>query len=514
MANTININLGGTLFQIEEDAYMILRDYIQKINNRFRNTDGGPETVEDIESRIAEIFRSRKGSAGIITKETVEYMVSVIGKPEDMYTGDEETRIINSNITKRLYRNPDNKVIAGVSGGLGAYLNTDPVLFRILFILLLLFFGTGFFIYLILWISVPVADTDSKKKEMHGSAYYERRNTINQSGESNNGISEIIRAIGKVFFIIFRTFLIVIGTFFVLFGFISIVAIVMVFVFKYPGTFVIDGVDYTINYFPEILNYIFSPESAKWIVVLLSIVIIMPLIAFIYWGVRMIFWYKAKDRVVNLVALVIWIMSLTALSIMVFNEGIGFAETSSVREVRSFQQKGNTLYIKAGKRINDLQYERKFVFSEEDYSVLIVDSSRNIFINPTRYWFHESEDNLTSIEVRKQSQGKTKHDARTNAESIIYNYEINGDTLYLDEYFKIPSDRKWAGGFVSIDINLPENTRLKFDNSTVKTIINNLHSHDFYEFDEHYEFNESEFNVDHKEDSWIIRDGLLSPFEN
>ena len=68
MDKTININIAGTLFQIDEEAYRILRDYLQAINNRFRNVQGGHETVEDIESRIAEIFQSQKGLAGTISE--------------------------------------------------------------------------------------------------------------------------------------------------------------------------------------------------------------------------------------------------------------------------------------------------------------------------------------------------------------------------------------------------------------------------------------------------------------
>jgi hypothetical protein len=59
MDKTININLGGTLFKIDEEAFRILRDYLQAINSRFANVKGGHETIEDIESRIAEIFQSQ-----------------------------------------------------------------------------------------------------------------------------------------------------------------------------------------------------------------------------------------------------------------------------------------------------------------------------------------------------------------------------------------------------------------------------------------------------------------------
>ena len=87
MDKTININLGGTLFQIDEEAFRKLRDYLQAINNRLGNLPGGHETIEDIESRIAEIFNSQKGLAGVITIENVDAMISIIGKPEDFEHG-------------------------------------------------------------------------------------------------------------------------------------------------------------------------------------------------------------------------------------------------------------------------------------------------------------------------------------------------------------------------------------------------------------------------------------------
>ena len=90
MDKTININIAGILFQIDEDAYGILRDYIQAINSRFKNVPGGVETVGDIESRIAEIFESQKGTAGTISMNNVEAMISIIGKPEDFDNIDTE----------------------------------------------------------------------------------------------------------------------------------------------------------------------------------------------------------------------------------------------------------------------------------------------------------------------------------------------------------------------------------------------------------------------------------------
>ncbi|MGE5419779.1 MAG: PspC domain-containing protein, partial [Chloroflexota bacterium] len=197
MDKTININLGGSLFQVDEEAFKVLRDYIQAINNRFRNVPDGPETIEDLESRIAEIFRSQKGLAGVITRQNVESMISIIGKPEDFETGSpSEEPSTGGSMPKRLYRNPNDAVISGVCGGLGAYLNTDPVLFRILFILFALMGGAGVLIYLVFWIAVPSAYTDMQKKEMYGKSYFVHHNQGGApANSSSSGFNEIIRGI-------------------------------------------------------------------------------------------------------------------------------------------------------------------------------------------------------------------------------------------------------------------------------------------------------------------------------
>src|SRR5512136_1988099 len=173
MDKTININISGALFQVDEEAFRILRDYLQAIDNRFRNVQGGHETIEDIESRIAEIFQSQKGLAAVITRDNVEAMISIIGKPEDFDLNEPETEApIYASRKRRMYRNPEDTIIGGVCGGIGANLNTDPVLFRILFVLFTVFFGVGFLVYIVLWIALPLASSDSKKKEMYGNDYH------------------------------------------------------------------------------------------------------------------------------------------------------------------------------------------------------------------------------------------------------------------------------------------------------------------------------------------------------
>lgn len=481
MDKTININLGGSLFQVDEEAFYVLRDYIQAINNRLRNVPGGSESIEDIESRIAEIFHAQKGLAGVITKQNVEFMISTIGKPGDFDVADaEETQFTENTSSKRLYRDPDNMVISGVCGGIGAYLNIDPVLFRILFVIATLFGGAGILIYAVFWIAVPRADNEAKKREMHGNSYYTRRNPDgtasyrDSTSRLNNGVNEVVGAIGKVFYIIFRIFLVIIGTILLVTGFLFILSYLMVFVFRIPESFTHHGLDFSFNYLPDMLPYIFSASAAPWIWGLASIVFLLPMAALIYWGVRMIFWFSVRDAIFNVVMLLVWVISLASLSILLFNEGVSFAETSTSATRNILSQSSDTLYIVSGRKADDISFEKEFMAIDEDYAFFMVDSSRNIYLTP-RLKFGLSEENGTEIEVRKRSSGKTRREANKNSERILYNYEVNGDTLRLDEYFTIPTGKKWTGDFVTVNISLPENTVIYLDRPSAGLLGKHIH---------------------------------------
>lgn len=497
MDKTIKINIAGTLFQIDDEAFRILKDYLQSVNNRFKNVQGGHETIEDIESRIAEIFQSQGGSAGVITKENVESMISVIGKPEDFDHGDTEPEPpVYTSQRKRMYRNPDDSIISGVCGGIGAYLNTDPVLFRILFVLFTVF-GVGLFVYIVLWIALPSADTDSRKRELYGNAYYSARTHYRQHDGSTvtgtplyntgyynssvigNAFNEVFRAIGRICFIILRIFLIITGVILVLTGFLFILAFVMVFIFKYPGTVSPEAFNMNLNCFPEFLNYIVNPATAHWVIALTTIAFILPMIALIYWGVKMILWFKAKDGLYMLAGFVFWVLTLATLAIILFSEGISFSKSGSITSAYALSESIDTLYVMTDNKAADLRIEKEFSLPENEYHLFFVDSTKRIYIKP-KLRLSVSEDNIPKVEIQKCSSGTTESDAIKKSELLIYNYRISRDTLYIDEYFTIPSGSKWSADYVTVNLILPEKTVLSFDSSslglfkksTEKTIVN------------------------------------------
>src|SRR5690606_34167516 len=145
MNKTVTVNIGGMVFHIEELAYDKLKNYLQTIRSHFSVSDGRDEIIEDIESRIAEILLQILGkSRQVVTSEDVDQVMSVMGKPEDFAGADDaagstsqttgDATVTEATIKRRLYRDPDERVIAGVCSGMGHYFGIDAVWLRILFI--------------------------------------------------------------------------------------------------------------------------------------------------------------------------------------------------------------------------------------------------------------------------------------------------------------------------------------------------------------------------------------------
>lgn len=480
MDKTIKINLGGSLFQIDEEAYKILHRYLKDIDDRLKNTQGGAETIEDLELRIAEIFNSQGVASAVISKENVEAMMAIIGKPEDFDTGEEPVSDSRARQrpadSKKLYRNPDDMILSGVCGGLAPFLNIDAVWIRLAFIIFTFFFFIGALVYIALWIALPKATSDARKREMYGrndfrsylaSPPYSATSgtTANEAVSSaGHAINEIFRAVGKVFFIILRIFLIITGVVFVVGGFTALVAYIMVFFLKYPGYFSTGAVGTKLFYLPDFLSYIVNPAIAPWMIFLLSVIIILPLLAFIYWGVKMIFWFRARDGIISLAGLVIWVISLAAFSILLFNEGVGFAEMSGSVSEEEIVKAPRDLYISAGKTVENLKFDKDITFDRE-YTVFLNDANKEIHIT-SELDVNPANDESMSIELKKRATGRSRSDASRKAQEIIYNYSVSGDTIKIDEYFTIPAGSKWSVNEVKLELYIPVGTTLHFDKTT------------------------------------------------
>jgi phage shock protein C len=166
MKKNFSVNIGSRLFNIDDDAFERLSNYLGRLRAFFATTEGGDEIMTDIEMRIAELLEQKKANGtAIISLQQVEEVITDMGEPDQLSGSQAEpTRVRTKG---KLYRDPDNRQIGGVCAGIGAWFGIDPLWVRIGFALLTLLYGTGAIIYLVLWIILPEAGTTSEKLEMH-----------------------------------------------------------------------------------------------------------------------------------------------------------------------------------------------------------------------------------------------------------------------------------------------------------------------------------------------------------
>jgi len=174
MKQVININFQGRVVPIEVTAFELLKNYTESLNRHFANEEGKEEIINDIESRIGELFQERitKG-ATCVTDDDVKAIIKSMGNPEDFEAMDEPQAASSTSAgsqqqstgstapagNRRLFRNENDKVLGGVCSGLANYFNIDVVIVRIIFVILL-FSGVGFLTYIIMWIAVPSSATE------------------------------------------------------------------------------------------------------------------------------------------------------------------------------------------------------------------------------------------------------------------------------------------------------------------------------------------------------------------
>lgn len=171
MKITVSINLGGYSFNIDEDAYAELKRYLKNLDLHFAGEESSSEILSDIETRMAELFRTKITTyKQVINIDDVNQAISVLGTPEDISDNDGPSARdkFASPGYHRMYRDPDHRIIGGVCSGMAAYWDLDPVLVRIIFIILVIAGGVGALVYLILYIVIPEAKTTAQKIEMKG----------------------------------------------------------------------------------------------------------------------------------------------------------------------------------------------------------------------------------------------------------------------------------------------------------------------------------------------------------
>jgi phage shock protein PspC (stress-responsive transcriptional regulator) len=512
MNKTININLGGLVFHIDEDAYQKLTNYIEAIKRSLSKNSGQEEIIKDIEIRIGELISEKHTSdKQVISLGEVEEIISIMGQPEDYrIEGDEpikdEPIYTNSKITKKLYRDEENAAIGGVLAGLGHYFGVDKAILRVILLIMVFAWGTGFVAYIILWIAMPAAKTTSEKLEMRGepvtisniekkvreeiesltgkikSTDFEgvKKDLKSNGNKIKDAFSEILGSIINILAKVVGALMIV-----------ASVAILIVFLIGVLAFGTSNFENFPFHSFIELGNFTDYPVWFFGLMFYLAVSI--PSIFVLLLGIKIISpSSKSIGSISKYVLLGIWIIAIGILISIGVKQASEYAYDGRVYEKQTINlNPKDTLYIKF--KNND--YYSKDINDYVEFNVTKDSLNQDVvYSNSISFQIEKTDELLPYVKINKEAKGFSFEDANSRAGKIKYGFKITGNQLILDNYLITELKDKYRDQKVEIKLYLPKGTLFRV-NSSVK----NFDYSDNSFFNLHTSSDEYIYNVDNSQ---------------
>ncbi|TAD86575.1 MAG: PspC domain-containing protein [Bacteroidetes bacterium] len=588
MKKVININFQGRVIPIEETACDLLQNYTNSLRNYFANEEGKDEIINDIENRIAELFSEmlKKGTA-CITDADVQRVIQSMGRPEDFDDADNNTggqqqksssgsaqaeasyASNTSGARKRLYRDDEDRLLGGVASGLANYLNLDPAIIRIIFALLVILGGSGFVIYIILWVVLPSrslqtnirkrlyrdaddaviagvagglakyfdispaipriifaapfifgiitsigrnlfdqgfvvvggsgggtfilayiilwlvlpeAKTTAEKLEMKGEKVdlNSIRNTVMEDLQGMKGRAEKVgeelkvgaerfseeakaaweskgkpfvaetaqaarrnsRGLGNAIALLVKAFIFFIGAAIALALFVGLISIL--------GT----GVG-----FMPLKDFLLESRTQQflaWGTILLFVAV--PVVAFIVWLIRRFMRVKSGNKIIGFSFGALWTVGWVFVTFFVASISRSFSSQVGKREdVAMLQPNTNKLLVKVSDKFVT-HYDGWFELD----GVLSADAD-SLYLNTVRVNVVKSSDNFYRVHLVKMSKGSNRSSAEMRANKISFPVDISNGVLTIPDAFSVGKSEKWRNQKVLIIIEVPVGKQIRLD---------------------------------------------------
>ncbi|MCI2081864.1 MAG: PspC domain-containing protein [Bacteroidales bacterium] len=324
------VSIGNYAFTLEQEAFEKIKKYLDDLSTFYSSSQSGSEIMDGIEERMAELLLEKLGNDCIVTSGMADSVISVLGDPEQI-ENESSTDTNDANrkyyAPRRLYRNPGNKIIAGVCSGIGEYCHCDPIIFRLAFalstVLLFAFLHLNgiwpwipAILYILLWICVPEARTVRQRCEMRGEkgTVDEIKYKVENEGCHPEPKVHNTNNFWKVFW---RIIAIIVGIIFFIIGISGIAALIVALfgldIFKWisvgnmdPGF--ITGFYNTFPLMGNIPGLLFK--------IPLFIVLFMPFVALLYAGLQIIFRFRTPSWRPGLIMLILWGAALIMLIVV------------------------------------------------------------------------------------------------------------------------------------------------------------------------------------------------------
>ncbi len=481
MNKTININLGGFFFHIDEKAFKKLKNYLDAIEVSLNGTpQEKKEILADIETRISELLSEKlKDERQVVNEIDINDIIIIMGQPED-YADSEETFTSEQKSTssKKLFRDGDNTILGGVSAGMGHYLGTDKTIIRVLFVLFTIFGGFGIPLYLILWALVPEAKTTAEKLEMQGKAVTietiekkikaefenvsEKFKNVNYN-KTTSQLQKVVTFLGKIFSLAFTVLGKFIGALLILIA--TLTLLFILFNSFFFETYTLLGSEL----FPD---FFYGSILPNWLITTVFFISIgIPFIILLLLGFQLVSnQVKSFSKPASLTLLGIWIVALLVLTFRTI-------EHSSTNNTNGYKSYTETLKFSAPDTLrikmlpNKTIHNMRYTFKSTHKQVARNNNSKEVSSNIIDISLETSDTEKTSITITKNSEGKNEANAIENAEKISYSYKIENNTIALDSYFI--SKYIQNNENINIVIAIPKGITVFLYNST-KPYLNNL----------------------------------------
>lgn len=491
MNKTININLAGIIFHLDENAYDAFKRYLSQVKDALLDQEGGAEVIADIEARIAELFQQKLEERGteVVLLSDIEFVIATLGRPEEFADEEfmDEPASTKKKGQKRFFRNPDEKVIGGVASGIAAYFNIDPLWIRIAFLILLFTPGAGLPLYIILWIAIPEAKTTAQKLQMRGEPInlnnieksvkdelngvkerfgnYRKRES-NNANNLGNSISKFFDFLLSIFESILAFIIKFLGVIGIIIGSILAFSLIMALIGVSASTWSIgswglwNGTTFIGTEATEALF------GSGWRLIALRVGSLLTLV-FPIVGLTLLVG-KLLGRTISNSKL------LTGSSLVLLLVGLGMIITSGVSIAKEFKQSaleqrrinldGTEFHLQA----DLLEDEVNFMFDVEDDLLRIED----ILLDVQR-----SRDSTAYVSLTHFARGENTAAARSRAKEFEYGIEQVGETVNFAEYFAVPKSAMYRRQQLRVKVYLPVGAEIFLDASMENIIfdIDNVH---------------------------------------
>jgi len=468
MNKTVTVNIGGSVFHIEEHAYEQLKQYLDALRRQLSGSEGRDEILQDIESRLAEMFNEKLQHARqVITQAQVSEAMEIMGRPEQVAGTDinEEpgaTTGSTSSSYKRLYRDADDKVIGGVCSGISHYIGIDPVWLRLAFAAAFFIWGAGLWLYIILLIILPKARTTAEKLEMKGQPVTAKsiKETIEEevfdikarlSGEkpknNRSAVSNFFDALGAI---------LVAGIKFIVGFFGAIITLVLgalllaLFFLLLAMAGWLPGADVPVF----LTKYFLDPVHLNAGIISVGIVVGVPLLLLLNKLIQRLFKTPKLPKPVRLTAISIWIFGAVMAFFTTLSITREFRHSATQKNIIPIQQPtGDTLNLEVLPMEGDvsggivISSSPDFEITEKGDSMIFYD----VKVDIQRAAGREFE--LVRICSAKGNTGKI---AQSRISSIRVPINQTDSRLRLPEGFFLPSGSLYRGQEVRFVLKVPD----------------------------------------------------------